>query len=157
MAFDFYCREELRVTNARPRDDDFSAWRMLSLVQYQLAQLCALMICGRGRIDRLHIIKDGAVFDFSGTLPSAELIKAAAGMTGADKLELHLECSTASVDIETAGIMDELDDMAENGNALWDDIYFECFTDQCGNRRTYRYGMRDGAFYHGEIPPDPAF
>ena len=51
-------REELKVSNARPKEDDFSAWRMLSLIQYQLSQLCALMICGRGRIDRLLITKD---------------------------------------------------------------------------------------------------
>ena len=156
MAFDYFCREELKVSNARPREDDFSAWRMLSLLQYQLSQLCALMICGRGRIDRLLIMKDGSKFEFSGSLPTTELIEALCRMTGANELELQLECSTASADPETAGIMDELDDMAENENASWDDIRFECFTDQCGNRHKYRYGIWDGTFYHGEILPEHA-
>ena len=155
MAFDYFCREELKVSNARPKEDDFSAWRMLSLIQYQLSQLCALMICGRGRIDRLLIIKNGAKFEFSGSLPTAELIDALYRMPGADELEMQLECSTASADPETAGIMDELDDMAENGNASWDDIRFECLTDECGNRHIYRYGIWDNAFYHGEIFPEP--
>ncbi len=154
MAFDFYCREELRVTDARPKEYDFSAWRMLSLMQYQLSQLCSLMICGRGRIDRLLIVKDGTEFGFSGSLPTAELIEALVHMTDAEELEMQLECRTASVDVETAGLMDELDDMADSGNASWDDIRFECLTEFGGDRKLYRYGIWDGAFLHGEVTND---
>ena len=154
MAFDYFCREELRVTDARPTEFDFSAWRMLSLMQHQLSQLCALMICGRAKIDRLLIIKDGARFEFSGALPTEDLIGVLSRMDCAEELKMQLECSTASVDVETAGLFDELDDMADSGNVLWDRIRFECLTCFGGKRRLYRYGIWDGKLLHGEVPQE---
>ena len=156
MAFDFYCREYLKVRDARLKDHDFSAWRMVSLMQYQLRGLCALMLSGDARISRLIIIKDGVPFEFSGSLPTRELEKAISGMAPADELEMRLECAAASGDADTAGIMDELEDMAGYEDVSWEDIRFECFTEQCGNRHEYRYGIWDGNFFHGEILPEPA-
>ena len=154
MNHEFYCRESLFTGDVRPKEFDFAALRMVSIIQYQLSQLCALMLCGRGRIESLVLIQDGERFEFSGSLPTTGFAEAVSKMTYAAELEMHLTCTTSAGDAETSAIMDELDDMADVEKEAWHDIRFECFVSDAGYPeagRLYRYGVWDGELLHGEV------
>jgi hypothetical protein len=145
--------EQLRVRGVRPKKEgDFAAIRTMQIVQFQLSMLCASMMCGNGRIDRLVIRLDGEQITFSGKLPTTELTAAIAKMTDAEEAEMEADFTTGWDYADASALTEELDDMALGEEVPWERIRFEIrATDEDGNKRICRYGMFDGKVYCGSV------